>query len=146
MDPISIVLGYSPLAIAAVLPVLLIWDASIRRTSAVPWPAGLQSMLAIGMLLCSAGAVVSTVVFLSSYSIVDTTLHDRSLLIFAALVALLGTACLATLTAGLVWPARPVHRRGFTSAVLVIDAFVVGLAAWYTAKDLPSAIESVLVS
>ncbi len=137
MQPTTVLLGYSPLGVAAVLPVLVLWDASIRRRSRPAWPATLQAVLGLGMLLCATSAVVLSMSTLASYSFRDTRSHDELVVVLLVGETVLGVVCAATLAAGLARPAHPVPRRGFTSIVLATDVAVVLVGGWYATTVLP---------
>lgn len=139
MEPTRVLLGYAPLAVGAILPVLVLWDSSIRRRSHPGWPAMLQAVLGVGMLVCAGAAVIVSVTLLASYSVHDTRAHDQIMLALIVGEVVLGVFCAMTLIAGLAWPARPVPRRGFTTIVLLADVLIVSAGTWYATSMLPDA-------
>jgi hypothetical protein len=155
MEPTSLLLGYTPLAVAAILPVFVIWDATIRRNSRQSWTGGngtprrtsrrswtalLQTFLGVGMLLAAAGAVWISVDTLASYALVQDASRNALLVVFAASYVLFAMACIGTLIVGLVRPARPLPRRGLTIVTLVTDVVLVIAGSAYAAPLLPQAL------
>ncbi|MFC0681885.1 hypothetical protein ACFFGH_28970 [Lysobacter korlensis] len=140
MEPTSLLLGYLPLAVAALLPVFVIWDASIRRSSRHSWTAVLQIALGAGMLLSAAGAVYISVNTLASYSLVQDDTRNAFLVVFASSYVVFALPCVATLIVGLVRPARPLPRRGLTIVTLVTDVVLTVLGLLYAARQLPNAL------
>jgi hypothetical protein len=138
MDPITLVLGYTPLAVAALLPVFVIWDAAIRRNSRRSWTAVLQIVLGAGMLVAAGGAVWISVVTLASYSLVQDS-QNGLLVVFAASYVVFAVACVGPLVVGLVRPARPLPRRGLTIVTLVTDVVVAVIGMLYAIRQLPHA-------
>ena len=138
MEPITLVLGYTPLAVAALLPVFVIWDAAIRRNSRRSWTAVLQIVLGAGMLVAAGGAVWISVVTLASYSLVQDS-HNGLLVLFASSYVVFAVASVATLIVGLVRPARPLPRRGLTIVTLVTDVVVAAIGMLYAIRQLPPA-------
>jgi hypothetical protein len=143
MTTTAVLIAYAPLALAAVLPVLLLWDSSIRRDATRAWPAVVQGVLGVLMLLCAGATVAATVAVLASYDGDTTDRAASALLALATAEALLAVLCLATLVAGFAWPGRPTPRRGFTGVVLAADLVVVGVGLWYVNAMLPMRLETV---
>ncbi len=140
MEPTTLLLRYTPLAVAALLPVFVIWEASIRRKSRHSWTGVLQIILGVGMFLSAAGAVWISVTTLASYTVVQDQ-HQRALVVlFATCYLLFAIPCIATLIVGLVRPARPLPRRGLTIVVLVTDVVLTGMGVLYSARQLPGAL------
>jgi drug/metabolite transporter (DMT)-like permease len=144
MEPTTLLIGYTPLAIAALLPVFTIWEASIRRNSRRSWPATLQAVFGVAMLVSAGGAVWISVQTLASYSLVQDRAQDASLVMFAASYVLFALPTVATLIVGLVRPARPLPRRGLTIVVLVTTLVLVSVGGLYSARRLPGALETLL--
>jgi hypothetical protein len=143
MEPTTLLLGYTPLAVAALLPVFVIWEASIRRSKARhSWTAVLQIVLGAGMFLCAAAAVWVSVTTLASYSLVQDESQDALVVLFASCYLLFAVPCIATLVVGLVRPARPLPRRGLTIVVLITDVVLTGLGLAYASRLLPAAIST----
>jgi hypothetical protein len=142
MEPTTLLLGYSPLAVAALLPVFVIWEASIRRNSRHSWTAVLQIVLGAGMFLSAAGAVWISVVTLASYTLERDEQQSALVVVFAAAYLLFAIPCIATLIVGLARPARPLSRRGLTIAVLVTDVLLTAVGVLYSARQLPGAIST----
>lgn len=140
MEPTTLLLGYTPLAVAALLPVFVIWDASIRRNSRHSWTAVLQIVLGAGMFLAAFGAVWISVTTLASYALVQDESQGALLVAFAACYVLFALICIATLTVGLARPARPIPRRGLTIVVLVTDVLLAAIGLPYTVRELPGAL------
>jgi hypothetical protein len=142
MEPTTLLLSYLPLAVAALLPVFVIWDAGIRRNSRHSWTAVLQIVLGAGMLISAAGAVWISVNTLASYSLEQNESQNAMLVVFAASYALLALACIATLIVGLARPARPLPRRGLTIVVLVTDVVLAAIGVLYSSRQLPGALDT----
>ena len=140
MEPTTLLLGYTPLAVAALLPVFVIWEASIRRNSRHSWTAVLQIVLGAGMFLCAAGAVWISVATLASYTLVEDQSQNALVALFASCYLVFAIPCIATLIMGLVRPARPLSRRGLTIVVLTTDVLLVSLGVLYAARQLPPAL------
>lgn len=138
MTPPNLLAGYVPLGIAALLPVLVIWDARVRRTAAARWPGRLQAVLGVGMLGCATGAIVVSVGKLADYSLGTEGARDETVIALIGGEVTLGVLCLPLLLAGLARPARPVSRRGFTTVVLLANLAVVGFGLWYASDVLPA--------
>jgi FtsH-binding integral membrane protein len=141
MEPIRLVLGYTPLAVAALLPVFVIWDAGIRRNSRRSWTAVLQIVLGVGMLIAAGGAVWISVATLASYSLVQES-QNALLVLFATSYVVFAVACVAPLIVGLVRPARPLPRRGLTIVTLVTDVLLAAIGAVYAIRQLPHALST----
>jgi hypothetical protein len=142
MEPTTLLLGYTPLAIAALLPVFVIWEASIRRNSRHSWTAVLQIVLGAGMFLSAVGAVWISVTTLASYTLEQDESQSALVALFAGCYLVFAIPCIATLIVGLVRPARPLSRRGLTIVVLVTDVLLAGLGVLYAARQLPSALST----
>ena len=140
MEPTTLLLGYSPLAVAALLPVFVMWEASIRRKSRHSWTAVLQIALGAGMFVSAAGAVWISVTTLASYTLVQDESQRALVVLFASCYLLFAIPCIATLIVGLVRPARPLPRRGLTIVVLVTDVVLTGLGLLYSTRQLPGAL------
>jgi hypothetical protein len=144
MEPTTLLLGYTPLAVAALLPVFTIWEASIRRNSRRSVTATLQAVFGVAMLVSAGGAVWISVETLASYSLADDTTQGSALVIFAASYVLFAAPTIGTLIVGLARPSRPLPRRGLTIVVLVTTAVLVSVGALYCARNLPGAIHVML--
>ena len=142
MEPTTLLLGYTPLAVAALLPVFVIWEASIRRNSRHSWTAVLQIVLGAGMFLSAVGAVWISVTTLASYTPEQDESQSALVVLFAACYLVFAIPCIATLLVGLVRPARPLSRRGLTIVVLVTDVLLTGLGVLYAARQLPAALST----
>ncbi len=141
MEPTTLLLGYTPLAVAALLPVFVIWEASIRRSKARhSWTAVLQIVLGAGMFLSAAGAVWISVATLASYTLVQDEFQSALLAVFASSYLIFAIPCIATLIVGLVRPARPLPRRGLTIVVLATDVVLSAVGVMYSARQLPGAL------
>ncbi|MDQ4138313.1 MAG: hypothetical protein M3116_05625 [Actinomycetota bacterium] len=140
MEPTTLLLGYTPLAVAALLPVFVIWDASIRRNSRHSWTAVLQIFLGAGMLVAASGAVWISVNTLASYSLVEDESQHALLVLFAGSYVVFAVACIATLIVGLARPARPLPRRGLTIIVLITDVVLSVIGLLYAIRQLPNAL------
>jgi hypothetical protein len=139
MEPTTLLLGYTPLAVAALLPVFVIWEASIRRKARHSWTAVLQIALGAGMFVAAAGAVWISVTTLASYTLVQDEQQGALVVLFASCYLLFAIPCIATLIVGLARPARPLPRRGLTIVVLATDVVLTGLGVLYSARQLPGA-------
>jgi hypothetical protein len=142
MEPTTLLLGYMPLAVAALLPVFVIWEASIRRNSRRSWTAAVQIALGAGMLIAAAGAVWISVTRLASYTLVQDESQNALVVLFASCYLLFSIPCMATLLVGLARPARPLPRRGLTIAVLATDLALSILGVLYSSRQLPAAIST----
>jgi hypothetical protein len=140
MEPTTLLLGYTPLAVAALLPVFVVWEASIRRKARHSWTAIVQMVLGAGMSLSAAGAVWISVTTLASYTPVQDESQSALVVVFASCYLVFAIPCIATLIVGLVRPARPLPRRGLTIVVLVTDVVLTGLGVLYSARQLPAAL------
>ena len=140
MEPTTLLLGYTPLAVAALLPVFVLWDASIRRVSRNSWTAVLQMALGVGMLISAVGAVLISVNTLASYSLVEDESQNALLVVFASSYVAFALPCIATLIVGLVRPTRPLPRRGLTIVTLVTDVVLAGIGLLYAIRQLPHAL------
>ena len=140
MEPTSLLLGYTPLAVAALLPVFVVWEASIRRNSRHSWTAIVQIALGAGMFLSAAGAVWISVNTLASYTLEQDRFQSALVVFFAACYLLFAIPCIATLIVGLVRPARPLPRRGLTIVVLATDVVLTALGVVYCSRQLPGAL------
>ena len=140
MEPTTLLLGYAPLAVAALLPVFVIWEAGIRRKSRRSWTAVVQIALGAGMFASAAGAVWISVTTLASYTLVQDESQRALVVLFASCYLLFAIPCIATLIVGLVRPARPLPRRGLTIVVLLTDVVLAGLGLLYSTRQLPGAL------